>query len=321
MFELPQPSLNGVLCHARDGKLQLPDFQRGWVWEEDVIASLFASVARSFPVGTLLTLKTGGTIRFEPRTVEGAPPACSEPDELLLDGQQRITSLFQAFMRDMPVDTRTAQGRKRKVFYYLNIVRALEPVFPDEAVEIIDESRTGARDFLTRERVEIANFLSESFDIHHIFPRRWCENRKPRISRDRYNTIVNKSAISARTNRRIGGGAPSAYCAMIDKDTSAAGIALDDILESHKIDASLLRADDFDAFYAARKAALLDMIEAAMGKAAARDGTGQAGDYDEEQMVEALAAKRRRCRIPDPRIQLNATGRWTMPPAVELLVV
>jgi hypothetical protein len=51
MFEVVQPTLQDVLRDALLGKLQLPDFQRGWVWEEDGIASLIASLARSFPVG------------------------------------------------------------------------------------------------------------------------------------------------------------------------------------------------------------------------------------------------------------------------------
>src|SRR5699024_1033432 len=96
-----------------------------------------------------------------------------------------------------------------------------------------------------------------------------------------------KSAISARTNRKIGGRAPSSYCATLDRDTSAAGVALDDILASHRIDPAHLRADDFDAFYAARKSALLDMIESAMEKPALRDGQGHAEDYEEEESAEA----------------------------------
>ena len=142
MFELIQPTLRDVLRDAESGKLQLPDFQRGWVWEETAVASLIASIARSFPVGALLTLKTGGEVRFQPRVVEGAPPAAHEPEELLLDGQQRVTSLFQALLRSAPVDTRTGKGRKRRVFYYIDIERALEAPFPDEAIEIVDESRT-----------------------------------------------------------------------------------------------------------------------------------------------------------------------------------
>lgn len=119
MFELLQPTLRDVLRSAHEGSLQLPDFQRGWVWEEDAVASLIASIARRFPIGALLTLETGGTTRFQPRSVEGAPPAKGEPNEMLLDGQQRVTSLYQALMRREPVETRTAKGKKRKVFYSL----------------------------------------------------------------------------------------------------------------------------------------------------------------------------------------------------------
>lgn len=59
-------------CHA--GILQLPDFQRSWVWDEDRIKSLIASVSRAFPVGALMSLDTGGPVNFKPRPVEGAPP-------------------------------------------------------------------------------------------------------------------------------------------------------------------------------------------------------------------------------------------------------
>ena len=57
-------------CHA--GKIQLPDFQRSWVWDEDRIKSLIASISRAFPVGALMTLKTGGPVNFKPRPIEGA---------------------------------------------------------------------------------------------------------------------------------------------------------------------------------------------------------------------------------------------------------
>ena len=168
MFELIQPTLSDVLRAAQDGKLQLPDFQRGWVWEQDAIASLVASVARSFPIGALLTLQNGGEIRFAPRVVEGAPVAPVEPDELLLDGQQRVTSLFQALVRTAPVDTRTAQGRKRAVFYYFNIERALEDPFPDAAVEIVSHTKTVRADFGRKEVRDLSTVEGEY--AHMRFP-------------------------------------------------------------------------------------------------------------------------------------------------------
>lgn len=74
----------------------MPDFQRSWVWDEDRIKSLIASISRAFPVGALMALETGGPVNFKPRPVEGAPEAAkaAQPRSLLLDGQQRMTSMY-----------------------------------------------------------------------------------------------------------------------------------------------------------------------------------------------------------------------------------
>lgn len=149
MFEAIQPTLSDLLKDARDGKLQLPDFQRGWVWEEDGIQSLLASIARSFPVGAMLTLKTGGDLKFKPRPIEGAPTEAAdrEPEELLLDGQQRTTSLYQALMRAEAVDTKTAKGKKHRAFFYFNIDKSLDDPMPEDAIEIIDMTRRVTENF------------------------------------------------------------------------------------------------------------------------------------------------------------------------------
>jgi uncharacterized protein with ParB-like and HNH nuclease domain len=72
-FQTNPVSLQEILkaCHA--GKIQLPDFQRSWVWDEDRIKSLIASISRAFPIGALMTLRTGGPVNFKPRPIEGAP--------------------------------------------------------------------------------------------------------------------------------------------------------------------------------------------------------------------------------------------------------
>ena len=73
-----------VDCHR--GIIKLPEFQRGWVWDENRIKSLIASVSRAFPVGALMTLETGGPVNFMPRRIEGAPPEAerTSPRSLLL---------------------------------------------------------------------------------------------------------------------------------------------------------------------------------------------------------------------------------------------
>ena len=95
----------------------------------------------------------------------------------------------------------------------------------------------------------------------------WCE--KNGIKRARYNTVVNKTPISYKANRMIGGHAPSIYLEKLQthEQVQLADAQMNTIVESHLIDANTLRADDFDNFYKARKAALVKLIERAMGKA------------------------------------------------------
>src|SRR6185312_1165089 len=74
-FQTNPYDLSKLLERCRSGEIQLPDFQRSWVWDEDRIKSLIASVSRAFPVGALMTLDTGGPVNFKPRPIEGAPEA------------------------------------------------------------------------------------------------------------------------------------------------------------------------------------------------------------------------------------------------------
>jgi hypothetical protein len=100
-FQTNPFDLHKLLEDCHNGIVQLPDFQRSWVWDEDRIKSLIASVSRAFPVGALMTLNTGGPVKFKPRPIEGAPLEAKHvrPQSLLLDGQQRMTSLYQVTLR------------------------------------------------------------------------------------------------------------------------------------------------------------------------------------------------------------------------------
>src|SRR5438874_5413519 len=96
-FKTNPYDLQELLKNCENGILQLPDFQRSWVWDEDRIKSLIASISRAFPVGALMSLEAGGPVTFKPRPIEGAPIEAKQvfPQSLLLDGQQRLTSLYQ----------------------------------------------------------------------------------------------------------------------------------------------------------------------------------------------------------------------------------
>ena len=135
-------------CHR--GVLQLPDFQRSWVWDEERIRSLIASVSRAFPVGALMTLDTGGEVNFKPRPVEGAPAGARNmaPQSLLLDGQQRMTSLYQVTLRNQVVETITPKNKKVRRWFYIDIRTALDPaVDREEAIVGVPEDKVIRSDF------------------------------------------------------------------------------------------------------------------------------------------------------------------------------
>ena len=66
-FDSTKQSLSDLLAEIASGKIQLPDFQRGWVWDDDHVRSLLVSIARSFPVGAVMMLQTGGAVKFQVR--------------------------------------------------------------------------------------------------------------------------------------------------------------------------------------------------------------------------------------------------------------
>lgn len=143
-FKTNPVHLHDLMNDAEKGLLQLPDFQRSWVWDEDRIKSIIASISRGFPVGALMTLETGGTVDFKPRPVEGAPKSAElvEPEMLLLDGQQRITSLYQATLRGEVVQTITPKKKRVKRWFYIDIRAALDPaVDREEAIIGLPEDR------------------------------------------------------------------------------------------------------------------------------------------------------------------------------------
>src|ERR1700745_2730881 len=105
-FDSTKTPLVKLLEDVGEGKIQLPDFQRGWVWDDEHIRSLMVSVARSFPIGAVMLLETGGEARFQERLIEGVTTANgAKPDRLILDGQQRLTSLTQVLKLTTPVTT------------------------------------------------------------------------------------------------------------------------------------------------------------------------------------------------------------------------
>jgi len=150
-FDSTKTRLADLLKGIEVGEIQLPDFQRGWVWDDEHIRSLLTSIARAFPVGAIMLLETGGEARFKVRPVEGLDPVAVPPEnaeQLILDGQQRLTSLTQVLSLTQPVKTRDEKKRPMERYYYIDIETALEgPEHYEEAIVGVDADKTHRTNF------------------------------------------------------------------------------------------------------------------------------------------------------------------------------
>ncbi|MQA05209.1 MAG: DUF262 domain-containing protein [Streptosporangiales bacterium] len=96
LFETDKKPLTYFLDQIENRDLALPDFQRSFVWDPGATRELVVSIIRGFPAGALLLMQGGAQV-FAPRAVEEAPELNGPPSYLVLDGQQRMSSLYQAF--------------------------------------------------------------------------------------------------------------------------------------------------------------------------------------------------------------------------------
>lgn len=137
VFEADKKPLHFLLDQVDQRQVALPDFQRSFVWYPSDVRELLVSIFSSYPAGSLLLLQGGAQV-FAPRAVETAPSLLGNPPYLVLDGQQRLTSMYQAFR---------GQGTHR---FFLNIqdlvynLQTGDDLDVDDAVEVFAANRCGA---------------------------------------------------------------------------------------------------------------------------------------------------------------------------------
>ncbi len=98
LFEDTNPrALKDLLAEIHNLSSVLPDFQRDFVWEPGATQELIVSIASNYPAGSILRVRDAKRV-FAVREFEGAPLLNGAKHTfLVLDGQQRLTSLYQAF--------------------------------------------------------------------------------------------------------------------------------------------------------------------------------------------------------------------------------
>lgn len=82
--------ISTILDKIDEGSISLPVFQRGYVWNRRQVRDLFTSLYKQYPVGSLLVWET----KSPDVQTRGDLDAPTSPRQILLDGQQRITSLY-----------------------------------------------------------------------------------------------------------------------------------------------------------------------------------------------------------------------------------
>ena len=142
MFKSDDELLSTLLDKVENHDIQLPDFQRGWVWEDNRIKALLASLTLKYPVGAIMLLESGGDFRFKCKNIEGSGDEYKNPESMILDRQQRMTSTFQAMRSKNAVSTWSDQKKAIKRFYYLDIEKALNTTTDRiDAIISVDENK------------------------------------------------------------------------------------------------------------------------------------------------------------------------------------
>ena len=205
-----------LLSDIEAGRIKIPQFQRDFVWSKEASAKLLDSVVKRYPIGTFILWKTNETLRSI-RNIGGLDfPPMTEGDfvQYVLDGQQRITSLYAGFKGCM---IKTGDGEKE--VDYSEIYIDLEA---DEDGEIvlseIDSTRSHAFIKIT-ELLQGGLGLATKYDqkYHEII-----EDYKVRFAEYTYQTITVSEApidiateIFTRVN--IGGKSLSVFEIMVAK--------------------------------------------------------------------------------------------------------
>jgi len=102
-----------------NGEIRIPSFQRGFIWEPDAVALLIDSIFKGFPIGTVVLWNTSERLNVEKRlgNFNLPEPKKSYPINYVLDGQQRLTSIFSVFQVEL---TPIADDEWLDIYYLLD---------------------------------------------------------------------------------------------------------------------------------------------------------------------------------------------------------
>ena len=159
VHRLPAPELTSVKCIIDDvtaGKLAIPNFQREFAWKRPQMVALWESIFQGFFVGSILTWTARDQLATNP--VHGAPKPQDEAD-IVLDGQQRITSLYYA------VSSPEAPLKDHRPMRFFVDLKALLDPRPNSSDIVFSEFTESGKDLCQNED---AQFAKKAFPLEKL---------------------------------------------------------------------------------------------------------------------------------------------------------
>ena len=167
--------LSELMRDVTSGKAQLPEFQRSWTWDDGRIRGILASLSQGYPMGAIMRLECGNeNVKFKYRPIEGVKNVTVAPNYLILDGQQRLTSMYRTTCSTDAVFTKTDKGKEIKRFYYLDMKKCLDDNEDRyDAIVPVPEDRKVKTDFDRKVLLDLSTkeleYKNEMFPINIIF--------------------------------------------------------------------------------------------------------------------------------------------------------
>lgn len=173
--------LSNLLKDASTGQMQLPDFQRNWTWDDERVRGILASLSENYPMGAIMVLQYGNPqIKLKFRPLEGVNNVDAVvPERLILDGQQRMTSIYLAAFNRMPVKTTNSQRVPIERYYFFDMKKCLDPTVdrvdsilsvPADKKVRINFGRETILDLSTREK----EYEHRMFPVNIVFDGNAC---------------------------------------------------------------------------------------------------------------------------------------------------
>ena len=170
-----------IIERVTAGDIRIPAFQRGYVWEPEQAAFLLDSVFKGFPIGTIVLWQTDERLSVEKSlgSFELPAPKKDYPVNYVLDGQQRLTSLFSVFQTvlvpvnndwiDIYYDIDAEESLQESVFLALNADEVdVTRHFPVKTLFTTVEYRDACDVLGDREKIKKVDSLQAKFKEYDV---------------------------------------------------------------------------------------------------------------------------------------------------------